>query len=585
MTTISRTALPVLALSVLASAAVVAGPVTVAAAATPPPVPTTIGAGTFDSLVLGADGAVYGAGANIDGDLTGTAAFVPSLTRLSGLPAVVRATQVAAGPDDSVVLGSNGAVYGAGSNDYGDLTGAADVGSARTTLTPFTGLPSAVRATAISAGSETTLVLGSNGIAYGAGLDASGQLTGPGGERTTLTPLAGLPAGVHVSAITAGNQYSLVLGSDGIAYGTGDNTYGQLSGSAPGVSALTPLAGLPSGVHATAVSANSVDSLVLGSDGQVYGTGDNTGEELTTNVGTATDTLTVLGGLPLGVRAESIASGYQCTAVVGSDGRVYGAGSQSSGILTGSARPTLTPLADNIAADVTSIAVGNHMLLVRDAQGIVYGTGNNQYDQLTTGAGSPSTDSFEVLSGQRVVNTVLPGLSGAARYGTTISAGVGAWSLPPTGFSYQWRAGGAVIPGATGRSYAPSLGVIGLRLSVTVTAHRGRFVNGTATSAQSAAVGLGPALRYTGLPRPAVSGTAAAGHVLHVVHLALNGFSPAATSVHYQWLRSGRLIPGATNSSYGIRGTDRGSRLAVRISGQRAGYVAGTYTTVAVAIK
>lgn len=49
----------------------------------------------------------------------------------------------------------------------------------------------------------------------------------------------------------------------------------------------------------------------------------------------------------------------------------------------------------------------------------------------------------------------------------------------------------------------------------------------------------------------------------------------------YQWLRDGRAISGATRQTYRVRREDRGTVLAVRVTGTRAGWTSATATTTA----
>ncbi|MFI5426365.1 hypothetical protein [Aeromicrobium sp. UC242_57] len=95
----------------------------------------TIAAGGAHTVVIDGAGEVWASARS--GRPAAPVGTVGVLRRIPGLPAGVTATAVDAGPDFTVVLGSDGAVYGAGANDFGPLTGsgAADV----TNLRPLTG--------------------------------------------------------------------------------------------------------------------------------------------------------------------------------------------------------------------------------------------------------------------------------------------------------------------------------------------------------------------------------------------------------------------------------------------------------------
>ncbi len=294
--------------------------------------------GQVHTLVVGDDGVAYGSGSNGAGRLTGLGDRT-TLTPLTGLPDGVAAVDVAAGWSHSLVLGDDGVVYGAGRNYAGDLTGSGD----RSTLTPLTGLPVGVAATGLAAGSGHSLVLGDDGVVYGAGTNEWGQLTGSE-DYDSLTALVGLPAGVAATAVAAGSAHTLVLGDNGVAYGAGFNEDGQLTGGVTLKGSLTPLAGLPAGVHATAVAAGPRFSLVLGDDGEAYGTGENGAGQLTGRFDRSR--LAPVAGLPGTVGdAVAVAGGGAYSLVLGANHKAYGAGANGLGQLTGSgARTVLTPL-------------------------------------------------------------------------------------------------------------------------------------------------------------------------------------------------------------------------------------------------
>jgi len=186
---------------------------------------------------------------------------------MTGLPARIKAIAIAAGDGFSVVLGSDGRPYGTGANFSGQLTGDGH----RERLTPMTGLPKAATVVAIAAGGGHVVVLTAAGLAYGAGNNDDGQLSGAG-DKSTLTPISGLPAGVVAQKVAAGTYHTMVLGSDGVLYGTGRNEISQLTGDG-GRTSLTPMTGLPPGARVRAIAGGWLHSLVLTADGVVHGTG------------------------------------------------------------------------------------------------------------------------------------------------------------------------------------------------------------------------------------------------------------------------------------------------------------------------
>jgi hypothetical protein len=78
-----------------------------------------------------------------------------------------------------------------------------------------------------------------------------------------------------------------------------------------------------------------------------------------------------------------------------------------------------------------------------------------------------------------------------------------------------------------------------------------------------------------------VAGKAAVGKRLTA---ALPMFSPAPSSVAYQWLRGGKAIKGATGATYKVRTKDRGKKLAVRVTGSLSAYPSVSVTSPAVKV-
>jgi alpha-tubulin suppressor-like RCC1 family protein len=451
------------------------------------PQASTIASTTFDSVFIAADGQVYGVGDNQDGEITGLGQHATP-TPLTGLPAGVTATAVAANFFDVLVLGSNGTPYGAGQSTSHELTGAGT--GNKTTLTPLTGLPAGVKATAVAMGYDFAVVLGSNGAVYGTGDNGSGQLTGATNPISTLTPMTGLPSGVTGIAIAAGGAQTLVLGSNHRAYGTGSNFAGDLSGSAGSVSTLTPFTDLPFGTHVTAIAAGFHDSVLLLSDQHAYAFGSNVDGEL--GIG-STDPNPHSRGVRIPIdHVVAISGGYRDITVVDAFGVAYGAGANIVGELTGTPGNKLSfdylsvTTGAPSTAGAAEVSAGESDVLVRDTDGVVLGSGDNQFGQLT---GAPTEyDSLVVLQGQQVIAYVRPSITGKTQVGHSLTAHVGQFSVVPTHYVYQWRRGGSPISQATSSTYKLKNADRHKHISVTVTGSRAGFASGSATSAATAAI-------------------------------------------------------------------------------------------------
>lgn len=447
----------------------------------------TVASTTFDSVFIAADGRAYGVGNNADGEITGAGART-SPAPLTGLPAGVRATAVSANFFNVLVLGSNGTAYGAGQNTSHELTGASTAN--KTTLTPMSGLPASVTATAVAMGYDFSVVLGSDGKVYGTGDNGSGQLTGATNPTTTLTAMTGLPNGVKAAAVSAGAAQTVVLGSDHRAYGTGSNFAGDLSGPAGGYTTLTPFTDLPLGVHVVAIAAGFHNDVLLMSDQHALVFGTNVDGEL--GIG-STDSNPHARGVRVPVDSVvAISAGYRAVVVVDAAGVAYGAGANTSGELTGTPGNNLTfaflsvTTGAHSTARVVEAAVGENDTLVRDADGVVLGSGDNAYQQLT---GQPvQYTSMVVLHGQKVISYAKPSITGTRKVGHTLSAHVGSFSVKPTHYAYQWLRNGSSISHATKSTYKLTASDKGKHLSVKVTGSRGGFTAGSATSTSTGGI-------------------------------------------------------------------------------------------------
>jgi hypothetical protein len=149
-----------------------------------------------------------------------------------------------------------------------------------------------------------------------------------------------------------------------------------------------------------------------------------------------------------------------------------------------------------------------------------------------------------------------PTVSGAAVYGSTLTAHPGQWSPPVAAFAYQWLRDGTPIGGATAATYAARLDDLGKALSVQVTAGDG---SGVATSAPTAPV----AEATMTAKRQRVLGEA---RYTHSLKARPGRFSAADASVSYQW------PGGGTDRTYAIRPEDVGSKVVLRITAQAPGY-------------
>jgi alpha-tubulin suppressor-like RCC1 family protein len=314
------------------------------------------------------------------------------------LPAGVTATSVAAGGYHSLAIGSNGTVYAWGDNGLGQLGN----GTTTNSSTPVAvSVPSGVTFTAIAAGLDDSLALGSNGKVYAWGDNSFDELgNGSTASDSTVPVAVSLPAGVTATAIAAGQYHSLAIGSNGTLYAWGYNNDGQL-GNGKKATPSTPVAvSMPSGVTATKIAAGGYHSLAVGSNGDLYSWGYNVDGQLGNGTTTLEDKPVVV-SLPSGVSATSLSAGLYFSLAIGSNGDLYSWGYNADGELgDGAAVNSSTPVAVTLPAHAapSQISTGLYDSLALATNGTLYAWGQNGYGQLgdgsTTTSLSPTTVTF-----------------------------------------------------------------------------------------------------------------------------------------------------------------------------------------------
>ena len=221
---------------------------------------------------------------------------------------------------------------------------------------------------------------------------------------------------------------------------------------------------------------------------------------------------------------------------------------------------TLTATADSVSADNRTLTA------TLDLTGAAAGSWN--VSVFTTCCEYPR-GSFTVTEPQ-LTNTAAPKVTGTAKTGAKVTAAPGSWSATPTSYTYQWKADGKAISGATAQTYTVAASVVGKKLTVAVTAVRSGWKSGTAASG-AVTVAKGDAPKATKLP--VISGTAKVGRTLKV---SKGTWNLAPTSYAYQWYANGKAVSGATKSSLVLKSAQKGKKITVKVVAHRTGHKDGS---------
>ncbi|EGW41825.1 cell wall-binding repeat-containing protein [Desulfosporosinus sp. OT] len=192
-----------------------------------------IAAGERHSLAVQSDGSVWAWGDNSSGQLgDGTLKERSTPVKVKGLSQV---TKIAAGGDTSLAITADGKVWAWGNNQDGQLGD----GTTNNQSTPVL-VPGLSDVTTVSVGWTHCLALKSDGGVWAWG-DNSQSILGTGSADAYCavpTQVKGLSG---VTAISAGNQFSLAMTNQGVAEAWGRNDFNQLGDGSAAKFESTPV--------------------------------------------------------------------------------------------------------------------------------------------------------------------------------------------------------------------------------------------------------------------------------------------------------------------------------------------------------
>ncbi|HEX6186616.1 MAG TPA: S8 family serine peptidase [Pyrinomonadaceae bacterium] len=298
-------------------------------------------------------------------------------TFLNGMKAI------AAGRWHSTSLANNGTVWNWGTGSNGQL-GDGSSGNGVAIATPIQ-VARINDVTAVADGNGFVLALKSDGTVWGWGSNGVGQLgDGTQTDRSIPVQTAGLSG---VTAIAAGTFYSAALKSDGTVWIWGQNV--GLGAATPNVRIVpTQLTGIS---NVSAISGGGGHLLMLKSDQTVWAAGANSRGEL--GDGTTTNRPFPVRVLNLSNIVNIAAGDEEHSAAVRGDGTVWAWGINFHGELGPGGGPNNfdphpTPLqVTGLPAGMTKVSTGRGFCIALDANGSVWGWGNDSNWQTGRGSG------------------------------------------------------------------------------------------------------------------------------------------------------------------------------------------------------
>jgi alpha-tubulin suppressor-like RCC1 family protein len=260
-------------------------------------------------------------------------------------------------------------------------------------LTTMMGFGQAQDIKAISAGSDHSIILRSDGTVWTWGDNSYGQL-GDGTNTPSETPLQVQNLN-DVQAVVAGSFYSLALRNDGTIWAWGLNDKGQLGdGTTTNQSTPVQVRNL-TGMKAIATGGfDGAYSLALKSDGTVWtwGGSQNSYDPTVLTIPQRVQSLTDV---------QAIAAGGTHSLALRSDGSVWawGSGYLGDGFVTattGQAPPQKVDVND--LTQVIAIAAGHYVSLALRSDGTVWAWGSNDHWKLGDGTTTDRGDPTQVIN-------------------------------------------------------------------------------------------------------------------------------------------------------------------------------------------
>ncbi len=143
--------------------------------------------------------------------------------------------------------------------------------------------------------------------------------------------------------------------------------------------------------------------------------------------------------------------------------------------------------------------------------------------------------------------------------GGILTAVPGVWGPGSVALTYQWKANGTAISGATASTFTITAAQLGSTITVAVTGTETGYATATVESAATATI-VGST--FTTIGTPTITGTPVVGGTLTA---GTGTWAPTPDSYSYQWKANGTAISGATASTYVAAASVVGQTITVTV--------------------
>ena len=353
-------------------------------------------AGQYYSMIVKKDGSLWATGYNGYGqlglgDTTNRNTFTQVTTNINN-----DVEYVVCGDNHTMIVKKDGSLWACGWNTYGQLGINSSSTSTHTTFVEVTHNMDDKNIKYLSCGYAHSVVVKNDGSVWSCGYNEYGQLGLNNNDNKYIFTQVTTNINNDVKQVACGGWHTVILKNDGTVYSCGANNYGQLGlGNTTTYKTFTKVTtNINNDVKQ--IDCGYFHSMIIKTDGSLWGTGDNyfgqlglndttqrtTFTQVTTNINNDVECVSC-GGIYMSSQS------YGVTMILKTDGSVWCSGTNNSGQMgLGNSitnKSTFTQVTTNINNDVKMISCGGQHSMILKIDGTVWGTGHNSYGSLGIG--------------------------------------------------------------------------------------------------------------------------------------------------------------------------------------------------------